>query len=510
MSDVLQTEGLKTIYLRHQDAVLLDNGEIHTSDLDSQSIPEIIKEYKEHRNLIPELNGRRPKVVKKSVSEVAAYIDKTISNKNNFAFVDKAKISKIAEAARDILQKSAMLGVSDIHFEIYRDRTEINVRVDGRITPLQKQIPEKEFGMLICGYMFNEATQKKHDFSENKANDGRLEIELNTPDGNRLCKWRLAYIYADGGGQLTLRWLNKDPNIPEITDLGWEQGHYDTFIDFTESSNGVCLISGQTGSGKSTTLAAALNSMKGKGRAINTIEEPVEFDIGVIQTSISNTADSDTFVDVAKYLLRHDPDVEMHGEVREEKGAMSVCRKGETGQLMFATLHTSSCIGIAHTLSEQMGVPVSLISAPNLMRLWIYQALVRKVCPKCSLTKEEALNVLSPRDKGRLEIWMETQKGKNLDNVRFKNPEGCSHCIKGEKGRTSVIEMLVLDDEDRRYILNKDYLGWAQALKAKGFKDIISHANLKILRGEIDVFTASERVLGLMPQETRDIYNSFF
>lgn len=146
MSDVLQTEGLKTIYLRHQDAVLLDNGEIHTSDLDSQSIPEIIKEYKEHRNLIPELNGRRPKVVKKSVSEVAAYIDKTISNKNNFAFVDKAKISKIAEAARDILQKSAMLGVSDIHFEIYRDRTEINVRVDGRITPLQKQIPKKNSG----------------------------------------------------------------------------------------------------------------------------------------------------------------------------------------------------------------------------------------------------------------------------------------------------------------------------------------------------------------------------
>lgn len=520
MSEVLQSDALKAIYLRHQDSVLMDNGELFTSDMDSHAIPEIIHEYNQNRNIIPELNGRRPAIVKKSVNEMAGLIKQVVTKRNSIEDVDKAKLNKTAESARLILQNSVLKGVSDIHFEIYRDRTEINVRVDGRIVPLQKPIPEKEFGMLLIGYLFYEASpeSKTRDFSENKPNDARLEIELDTiemKDGKevtvrRNCLWRLSYIYSDGGGQLTARWLNKDLNIPKISSLGWEPGHYEAFIDFTESSNGVCLLAGQTNSGKSTTIAAALNWMKGKGRAINTIEDPVEFDIGVIQTSVSNIGDGDGFVEVAKYLLRHDPDIEMHGEVREAAGAMTVCRKGETGQLMFSTLHTSSVIGIAHTLSEQMQVPVSLISAPNLMRLWIYQTLVRQLCPHCSVSQDEARKFLSERDKARLDIWISTQKGKPLDNVKFRNPQGCDRCIQGEKGRTSLIEMLVLDDEDRKYILQKDYLGWTEALKRKGFKDIISHANLKILRGDIDVFTANERVLGLMPKETKDIYNSFF
>ncbi|MDC5711156.1 GspE/PulE family protein [Vibrio europaeus] len=508
---VVQTEELKSIYFLYQDTVLIDSGEIHTSNYDSEAINAIKPLVSDNPELLPDLNGQHPRVIKVSQDVIDSQISQ-LSN-SDYLKVDKQKLTTTGKNARLMLQEAVNRGSSDIHLEVYKAKTEINVRVDGRMIELQKAVPEKEYGDLLVGYIFNEATVKETDFYLNKPNNGKLEIELQTEEGIRECNWRLSWIPAkDNGGQLTMRWLNKDQHIPDISELGWEPGHVQALVDFSNSASGCALIAGQVGSGKSTSMAAIIESMKGTGRSINTLEDPVEFDIGIIQTTVKNTEDDeDAFFEFSKLLLRHDVDIEGHGEVREAKGAKSVCRKSETGQIMLSTLHTSSAVGIAHTLIEQMDVPISLVTAPNLMKLWIYQTLVRQLCPHCCLTKADALEGMTDREQELLNTWYTSQesKGVNLNNVRFKNPQGCEKCTEGEKGRTLLVEMLVLDDEDRRYILKQDYLGWIEALRKKGFKDIQSHANLKIRRGLIDLFTTSNRVDGLIEVSTSKVYDSF-
>ncbi len=504
------SDSLKSLYFTHQNAVLLENGRILTSDFDSPAI-ELIKAHAEdNRDDYPDLLGVTIQVEKTDSSTIGTYID-SLSSKGIHYEVDDKEISTIGIDARNILQLAVNRGVSDIHLELYEHETRIEARVDGRMVPLQKSIPEYEYGLTLFSYLFNElAKDKDDDFYVKIPNNGRIEIDLLTSDGvteiERETRWRLSYIPGQNkGGQVTLRWLNKNTQIPLITELGWEEGHVYAARQFMRSPFGMCLIAGQVGSGKSTDIAAMLSEMKGTGRAINTLEDPVEFDIGVMQTSVKDDEQLNEFI---KLLLRHDVDIEMHGELRTKEGAMAACRKGETGQLVFATIHTSSAVGVSYTLSKQMHIPLSLIAAPDLMRLWVYQTLVRTLCTECSLTLDEAKKVWSPLELEQYEQWCD--KYKPSSNMRFKNPMGCKCCNQGEKGRTSLVEMIVFDDEDRQFILNEDYLGWIAALKAKGYKTVLDHANLKIGRGEIDLFTAAQRVNGLIERSSTSVYESFF
>lgn len=506
-AEVLLSDELKSLYFSHQDTVLLENGTLLTSDYDSRAIEEIKTHVSSHLEAFPELLGASLVVEKVDQRTINRLIERISSKGEGFQLDDKA-LSTIGMDAKKILQEAISHSASDIRIELYAHETRIGARIDGRMVPLQKTIPEYEYGNHLIGYLFNElAIDTDGDFYVGKPNNGRIEIDLSTPDGKRETLWRISYIYArNKGGQAVLRWLNKNTHIPKLEDLGWEKGHVDAMRQFMASASGACLIAGQVGSGKSTTIASALDEVKNTGRSINTIEDPVEFDIGVMQTSV--LGGNDELNNLVKLLLRHDVDIEMHGEMRTKEGAMAVCRKAETGQLMLTTLHTSSAVGIAHTMNEQMGVPLALIGAPNLMKLWIYQTLVRTLCPHCALSLEEAQSHWNERQKTQFAQWQSL--GVPHQKLRFKHPDGCQHCYQGEKDRTTLVEMLVLDDEDRQYILRKDYLGWSQALKAKGYKTVLDHANLKIARGDINLFTAAERVDGLFPKETSSVYQTFF
>ncbi len=515
VSDVLISDELKSLYFTHQDTLLLESGTIITTNYDSPTVPAIKAHITSKREAFPELLGITLSVKKVDSGYMAKQFER-MSSKGGQQ-LDKKALTAIGEDAKKMLQQAVSLGASDIHVELYAHETRILARIDGRMLPLLKTIPEYEYGNNLIGYLFNELGQDTDDdFYVNKPNNGRISIDLvcpdKTPEGKvepfeRETLWRLSYIYAKNkGGQATLRWLNKNTVIPKLDELGWEAGHIHAIRQFLNSPSGACLLAGQVGSGKSTTIASALSEAKGTGRAINTLEDPVEFDIGVMQTSV--LGGDDELNALARLLLRHDVDIEMHGEVRGREGAMAVCRKAETGQIMFSTLHTSSALGIAHTLNEQMGVPLALIAAPELMKLWIYQTLVRTLCPHCALSLEEAQTHWSPLEHEQFAQWQAL--GIDTTDLRFKHPDGCSECYQGEKGRTNVGEIIVLDDEDRQFILAKDYLGWEKALKAKGYKSVLDHANLKIARGELDLFSAAERVEGLFPTSSSTVYHAFF
>ncbi|HAS6017054.1 TPA: exonuclease SbcC [Vibrio cholerae O1] len=517
--NVIVTEQLKSIYFKSQNAVLLESGVILTSDYESPAIRQIesISTQKEIQDSLEE-QGIRIRIQRAPAKEILRLIEQISDKKNDFAATTVGE--GFSENAHDTLQQAIKKRASDIHIELFPNETRIEVRVDGLMMPLQKPIPEFEYGNRLIGYLFNElAINTDGDFYVNKPNNGKIHISLDTPmkdeSGNetwvkRDTQWRISYIPANGGGQCTLRWTNAEVEVRTFEQMGWEKGHEELIESFNRSSAGVCLVAGQVGSGKSTTIARCLENLKRQGRSINTIEDPVEYNLGIIQTSINQSEKQDNALfEYARLLLRHDVDIEMHGEVRDHNDALMACRKGETGQLMFSTIHTSSALGIAHTLHEQMGIPTALIAAPNLMKLWVYQTLVRTLCPNCSLDANAAQANLTEKQKQQFSDWLSTQT-QPVTDVRFKNPSGCNKCNGGEHGRTALVEMIALDDEDRAFIIKKDWLGWQTALKEKGFKSIADHANLKIRRGLIDLFTASEKVDGLIPVNTRTLYKNLW
>ncbi|MGR5298428.1 GspE/PulE family protein [Vibrio mediterranei] len=501
--DVLLDETLKSIYYQHQDAVLIEPGDILTCDFDSPAIA-LLKTY----------CLDNPQLLKGHISGVT-FAEKSVVR----GLIDTTRIeddpqniqssSDVAKFIKQLFQKAATLNASDIHIEVYRSDTQLLARVDGRLIELQDRIPDKDYGLQLFGYLFNDlATDTDGDFYQQNINNGRVLLDLMVKDDKtnetkkRETRWRAAYSPCkDDGGKCVLRWLNKEETIPSLDELGLTKGQIQALKAFLQSPSGACIIAGQVGSGKSTLLASCFEAMKGTGRAMHSLEDPIEFDLGIPQTLVTNREkDEDGFFTYAKALLRMDVDIEMHGEFREHKGAMSGCRKAETGQLFFTTIHTSSAIGIAHTLNQQMHVPLAVIAAPKLMKVWVYQTLVRVLCPHCKLTWEQRLaHPGAPDDLTRLTHWHKEEKdaGKDLSTVRYRNPDGCEHCVEGELGRTAVAEILLLDDEDREFILKEDYLGWRKALTLKGFKPITDHAKLKIYRGEMDILTAASRIDGL-------------
>ncbi|WP_253251090.1 GspE/PulE family protein [Vibrio mediterranei] len=506
-------ETLKSIYYQHQDSVLIEPGDILTCDFDSPAIALLDTYCQDHSEL---LNGHVGSVSFAEKSVVRGLIDATRIEEDPQNIQSSSDVAKFI---KQLFQKAVTLNASDIHIEVYRSETRLLARVDGRLIELQARIPDKDYGMQLFGYLFNDlATDTDGDFYQQNINNGRVLLDLMVQDSQaretkkRETRWRAAYAPCkDDGGKCVLRWLNKEETIPSLDELGLTHGQIEALKAFLHSPSGACIIAGQVGSGKSTLLASCFEAMKGTGRAMHSLEDPIEFDLGVPQTLVINREkDEDGFFTYAKALLRMDIDIEMHGEFREHKGAMSGCRKAETGQLFFTTIHTSSAIGIAHTLNQQMHVPLAVIAAPNLMKVWIYQTLVRVLCPHCKLTWEQRLaKGNAPDELARLTQWRleEKEAGHDVSTVRYRNPNGCEHCVEGERGRTAVAEILLLDDEDREFILREDYLGWRKALAAKGFKPITDHAKLKIYRGDMDILTAASRIDGLNQPDVSTWYD---
>lgn len=527
----LSDKVLIPLYFEERKSVALSDGTILTSDFDAKKISQIRDYITSSRTLNGGALFGKPTTVKKvTASEIEHYLSQLESQSSgtNTANMTDSEPSK---RLHEYLQSGVEKWCSDIHIEVHENSTVIYARVDGRRI-LLSEIPDPSYGLQLFSYIFNsKATEKDSDFVEKDANNGHVEEildcrDISIIDGEpsinkvkRNTRWRVAYVPAKRGGRCTFRWLDASYDIPKLDSMGWTAGHVAVLRNYLDTPSGVCIISGKTGSGKTTVLASALNEIPVE-RSVVTLEDPPEFDQRkAIQIQVKpNTPVKEGgdemrgFSYYSKQTLRHDVDVEMHGEVRDKIGAMELTRKGETGQLMFTTLHTSSAMGIAHTLTEQMHVPAAVIAAPALMRLWIYQTLVRKVCPHCSFTVKQATEYYKDKQDSKVSHWLnniESLCNGQTQNVRFKNPDGCQKCVEGERGRTAIVEMIVLDDEDREYIIKKDYIGWEKALKAKGFKDVRDHAISKIKAGIIDVVTASGKVNDLLPVASADIYKTF-
>ncbi|EPN0316273.1 GspE/PulE family protein [Vibrio vulnificus] len=534
--NVVIDDTLLAYYREDKANLLFDNGELWTTNFEASRLRSIISYVESSTDLLGGRFFKRPPyVMKVDESVLNAYrneIDKYEESSDLDEAVDdfdadEDESSSVKERLWYVLQEAVNRGSSDVHIEVHKACTRLFSRVDGKRVPIGQEIPNSNYGLDLFSVIFLDlAKDKLADFVSGIANAGRVEHPLRVNGVKRNTIWRASYMPAkDGGGKLSLRWLNKTEKIPQLNSLGYTVGQMEQLEKFIRRSKGVFLLSGVTNSGKSTLIASLVQRSKElyPGRSHHTLEDPPEFDLGVIQTHVQpnqrvdeKTEEYKDYNYYIKVLLRQDPDFISIGEIRDHEVAMGACRMGDAGQLVMATMHTSSAIGIGETLISQYKVDPAILATPDLMCIWATQTLVRTTCNRCKIPHSEveaiykAEGVTGEYIRGMRVLEHNIENMADYDSIFWRNPKGCKHCNSGEKGLTACLEMIVFDEEDRHFLVNEDYLGWHKALREKGYKELKDHAMLKIKSGLLDVNTAFDRVPTLYEQEAKSVYEEMF
>ena len=333
----------------------------------------------------------------------------------------------------ELLYAAILRQASDIHIDPDHDGVEIRFRVDGVLESYRRLPTEAHGGMLSRFKVLSEM-----DIAEKRApQDGRFTHRLGT--GGQEIDIRTATLPTRHGERMTLRLLALSTSALTLERLGMLDRDLGIFQTALDKPHGMILLTGPTGSGKTTTLYAAVRRLIGR-ESLNviTIEDPVEYDIaGVAQVEV-DSADKVSFGKALRSVLRHDPDVVMIGEIRDQETADVAIKAALTGHLVFSTLHTNSAASAVTRLAD-MGVERFLIAAT--LRLSVAQRLVRSLCSHCrkphELTTSEAAALRRPELAGRTTF----------------EPAGCMYCAgRGFTGRLGLFEMMPVDETLSRMI----------------------------------------------------------
>ena len=319
-----------------------------------------------------------------------------------------------------LLLNAKEIGSSDIHFEPYETKCRVRFRLDGKLKE-QFIISLQEYPIIVNKLKI----QAGLDISEKRLpQDGRITVKTNTDEFDI----RVSSLPTLHGEKMVLRILSKDANTINLDDLGFTDDELKTYKETIKKPNGIILISGPTGSGKTTTLYATLKLLNNDDTNILTIEDPIEYTLeGINQVQLKENIGLD-FASTLRTFLRQDPDVIMVGEIRDAKTANMAIRAALTGHLVLSTIHTNSAWATISRLID-MGIPSFLIAST--LNVSLAQRLVRKLCNHCK--REEAISEdLFPSN-------FEIPKTMTSHYV----PTGCSHCYHtGYQGRKAVYEII--------------------------------------------------------------------
>ncbi|NSW77849.1 MAG: Flp pilus assembly complex ATPase component TadA [Chthonomonadetes bacterium] len=313
---------------------------------------------------------------------------------------------------------------SDVHLEPRRTHMEVRYRVDGELQRV-RNIPRQ----LMAACISRIKVMADMDIAERRIpQDGRITIKVE----GRQIDLRVSTLPIQYGERVVMRVLDRDRNIRRLDELGFSPRNLATFRWLLQQPNGIILVTGPTGSGKTTTLYAALREIQSETRNIITCEDPVEYELEGINQSNVNEKAGLTFAAQLRAILRQDPDVVLVGEIRDQETAEIACRAAMTGHLVLSTLHTNDAVSAIPRLMD-MGVEPFLISS-SLIGV-VAQRLVRVICPHCKQEYEPSM----------AEIRV---IGRPVE--KLYRGAGCPACGgRGYMGRISVHEILVVDDEIR-------------------------------------------------------------
>jgi type IV pilus assembly protein PilB len=345
--------------------------------------------------------------------------------------VEEAPIVKLVDY---IISNAINERASDIHIEPQEARLSIRYRIDGVLHDIIS--PAKPLQMAIVSRI---KIMSNMDIAERRLpQDGRFTIK----QGFREVDLRVSTLPTVFGEKVVMRLLEKGTLSLDIDSLGFGDSHLRIFRDYISKPHGMVLLTGPTGSGKTTTLYSALTEIKSTQTNIVTVEDPVEYQIKGIYQVQANPKIGLTFANGLRYILRQDPDIIMVGEIRDLETAEMAIRSALTGHLVFSTLHTNDAVGTIVRLIN-MGVEPYLVCSS--LSLAVAQRLVRKICPHC---KES----YRPTKEMSRSLGIE---GKPEKDLLFHRGKGCHKCKgTGHYGRTAICEMLEMKAQVRNAILN--------------------------------------------------------
>lgn len=328
-----------------------------------------------------------------------------------------------------IFQQAVREHASDIHIEAAEEYVLVRFRVDGVLKEVMRA--QKRFHSSIVSRV---KIMSKLNIAEKRIpQDGRIRFKI----AGRDIDVRVATAPAAHGERITMRLLDRQSILHDLSDLGFSERHFRVISHAISQPNGIILVTGPTGSGKTTTLYACLNKINTPDKNILTVEDPVEYQLAGISQMQVNPNINLTFATGLRSYLRHDPDVIMVGEIRDHETAQIAIESALTGHLVFSTLHTNDAAG-AFTRLIDMGIEPFLISSS--LYLSMAQRLIRRLCPHCKQPY-----VPAPSDLEQIGITADQLQRSN--GIIYK-PGACKECNNtGYSGRTAIYEMLEITSE---------------------------------------------------------------
>ena len=364
-----------------------------------------------------------------------------------------------------MFQDALKVRASDIHIEPGHGRVRVRFRVDGMLRDAAEH-PDHLHSPLISRLKI----MARMDISEKrKPQDGRIGITIE----GREIDVRASILPSNHGETMVMRLLDRGASLIGLRELGFDDEDYAWFSRVIRRPNGICLVTGPTGSGKTTTLYAALSELNRPDVKIITAEDPVEYHLAGINQVQVNARIGVTFARILKAMLRCAPNVILVGEIRDLETADIAIQAALTGHLVFSTVHTNDAPS-ALTRLQDLGVKPFLVSAA--VQFIIAQRLVRRLCPECAEEYE-------PHEEEVRTLGLEP---KHLQGQRFKRERGCRACDGlGYHGRTALFELLEMDPELRELCFREEPLDVIRraALSTGRLRPLVADGARKVLRG---------------------------
>lgn len=382
--------------------------------------------------------------------------------------LDDTSDAPLVKLVNMVLTQAVRAGASDVHIEPFKDVLRVRFRLDGVL--YNKHRFDKRFSAAIVSRI--KILAKLNIAEKRLPQDGRISLIL----GGREVDLRVSTLPTSHGERVVMRLLEKASRVLSLTELGLGSADLEIMKKVTRISHGIILVTGPTGSGKTTSLYAALNDINSPDKNIMTIEDPVEYQLeGVGQIQV-NTKTGLTFAAGLRSIVRQDPDVILIGEIRDKETADIAIQSALTGHLVFSTLHTNDAASAVTRLID-MGVEPFLLS--SVLRAVVAQRLVRILCPHCKEAYTAAAEVVA--ECGGM--------ARKMENQTLYRAAGCPYCMDtGYKGRQAVYEIMQVSDLIKSMILkNADSNQIRREAIEGGMRTLKGDGCLKVLSGVTSV-----------------------
>ena len=402
------------------DVSLLTNSKVEVVIAERSEIQRMINHYyhgEDGKNEIKSLFSVIESSAEESVLNSDDLVNKKIQNDPTVQSVDY------------IIKEGIRVNCSDIHIEIYEAKCRVRFRVDGYLSEYVH--PPVSLASSISSRI---KVMAQLDISEKRLpQDGRLKIRVN----NEIINFRISTVPVVNGEKIVMRILDTSALGTNIADLGMNQKQLSIFMKYLHVSQGLILMTGPTGSGKTTTIYSGLQELNKPDRNISTAEDPVEYKLyGINQVQV-NVKIGLTFSSVLRSFLRQDPDVILVGEIRDQETANIAYRAAATGHLVLSTLHTNDA---PSTVTRLVDIGLPAYSVAENTSVVVAQRLLRVLCEHCKSPQKLDIDTLK-------RLGFSAEEAKEV-RPKIMKPEGCQYCNNaGYKGRTAVFEVLEMSSE---------------------------------------------------------------